>query len=107
VKAQILEKLIQGNLRLSHIIGLVFIRVVKVMATSLLLTLIVWLVWLGKFTFASFLAGAVFGLLALLILNFLKCQLGYQKSKENSGATDETRDLTDPEEIRPDAPVEK
>jgi hypothetical protein len=106
VKAHILEKLIQGNLGVSHIIGLVFSRAMKVVASSLLLTLIVWLVWLGKFTFASFLAGAVLGLLVFLTFNLLKRQSEHRMSKEGLSAADEAKDLTDPEEIRPKASVE-
>lgn len=85
---------------------LVFIRVIKVITVCLVLTLIVWLLWIGKFTLGSFLAGAALGFLVFLILSFLKHHLGYQQGKESSGVTEEVGKLTDPDEIRPKAPVE-
>jgi len=105
VKAQILEKLIEEHLGLNLFIRLVFTRVIKVITVCLVITLIVWLVWLGKFTFGSFLAGAVFGLLVFLILCFLKRHLGNQKATESSGVAEELGKLTDPDEVRPKAPI--
>ena len=105
MKAQILEKLVKGPSGFDSFIRLVFTRVIKIVTVCLILTLIVWLVWLGKYTFASFLAGAVFGLLVFLILCFLKRHLGNQKAAESSGIAEELGQLTDPDEIKPKASV--
>jgi len=105
VKPQILEKIVEGHLGFNLFLSLVFTRVIKVITVCLVLTLIVWLVWLGKYTFGSFLAGAVFGLLVFLILCFLKRYLGNQKAIGSSNTTDEVAKLTDPDEVRPKAPV--
>jgi len=106
VKAQILEKLVKGHLGFDSFLRLVFTRVSRVIAVCLVLTSIVWLVWMGKYTFGSFLAGAALGFLVFLILSFLKHHLGYQKANQSSGAANEVENLTDPEEVRPKTSVE-
>ena len=105
MKPQILEKIVEGHLGFNLFLSLVFTRVIKVITVCLVLTSIVWLVWLGKYTFGSFLAGAVFGLLVFLILCFLKRYLGNQKATESSGVAEELGKLTDPDEVRPKAPI--
>ena len=105
MNTQILEKLVKGPSGFDSFIRLVFTRVIKIVTVCLILTLIVWLVWLGKYTFGSFLAGAVFGLLVFLILCFLKRHLGNQKATESSGVAEELGKLTDPDEVRPKAPI--
>ncbi|GAF96132.1 unnamed protein product [marine sediment metagenome] len=106
MKGRMLEESTKRHLESKRFLHLVFTRVIKVIAVCLALTLIVWLLWIGKFTFGSFLAGAAIGFLVFLILSFLKRHLGYQKAKESSDVTEEVGKLTDPEEIRPKAPVE-
>ena len=103
MKAQILEKLVQGRAGLGQITRLVFIRAIRVLAFSLISTLIVWLFWLEDYAWGAFLLGAALGLLAFLALNSLKKRLNLQ----NLDASGREGDLTDPEDIRPDAPVEK
>jgi hypothetical protein len=103
VKAQILEKLVRGHAGVGQIIRLVLIRVFRVLAFSLISTLIVWLFWLENYTWGAFLLGAALGLLAFLALNSLRKRLNLR----NPVASDKERCLTDPEDIRPDAPVEK
>ena len=106
MKGQMLEESAKGHLESKLRFRLVFIRAVKVIAVCSVLTLIVWLAWLGKYTFGSFLAGAALGFLIFLILSFLKHHLGYQQVKESSNIKKELGKLTDPEEIIPKAPVE-
>ena len=106
MKGQMLEGSTKGHLESKLLLHLVFTRVIKVIAVCLALTLIVWLLWIGKFTLGSFLAGVAAGFLVFLILSFLKRHLGYQKAKESSAVTEEVGKLTDAEEIRPKAPVE-
>ena len=103
MKARILDKLAQGRPGLGQITRLVFIRAVRVLAFSLISTLIVWLFWLENYAWGAFLLGAALGLLAFLALNSLRKRLNPQ----NPVASDKERYLTDPEDIRPDAPVEK
>ncbi len=105
MKAQILEKLIKGHSGLDLFIRLVFTRAIKVIAVCLVLTLIVWFIWLGKYTLGSFLAGGAFGFFVFLILSFLKRHLGKQKTTESSGAAEESGKLTDPDQIKPKASV--
>ena len=105
MKAQLLEKLIEEHLGFGSFLRLVFTRVIKIMAACLVLTLIVWLVWLGKYTLGSFFAGAVFGLLVFLSLCFLKRYLGNQRATESSDGAKELEKLTDPDEVRPKAPI--
>jgi len=105
VKAQILEKLVKGPLELSPILCLVLIRVIKVIAVCLMLTLVIWLVWLGKYTFGSFLGGAALGFFVFSILRFLKRNLTGPKATEGLSTTDEVSDLTDPDKIKPKASI--
>jgi hypothetical protein len=107
VKTQILEKLAQGRAGLGQITRLVFIRVFTVMAFSLVLTLIFWFFWLENYAWGAFLVGAALGLSVFLLLNSLKKRLGRQKPDGSPGASDTEGNLTDPERIRPGAPVEK
>lgn len=106
MKGRVLEESIKRHLESKRFLHLVFTRVIKVIAVCLVLTLIFWLLWIGKFTFGSFLAGAAAGFLVFLILCFLKRYLGNQKATESLGMTEEAGKLTDSEEIRPKAPVE-
>jgi hypothetical protein len=103
VKAQILEKLVQGHAGLGQIIRLVLIRAFRVLAFSLISTLIVWLLWLENYAWGAFLLGAALGLLAFLALNSLKKRLNLQ----NLDASGRKEDLSDPERIKPEAPVER
>ncbi|MGB7063463.1 MAG: hypothetical protein WBF13_14070 [Candidatus Zixiibacteriota bacterium] len=103
MRDQILEKLVQGRAGLGQITRLVFIRAIRVLAFSLISTLIVWLFWLENYAWGAFLLGAALGLLAFLALNSLRKRLNPQ----NPVVPDKERDLTDPKNIRPDAPVEK
>jgi len=105
VNTQILEKLVKGPSGFDSFLRLVFTRVIKIVTVCLILTLIVWLVWLGKFTLGSFLGGAASGFLVFLILLFLKRHLGNQRATESSGVADELGKLTDPDEIKPKASV--
>lgn len=105
MNTQILEKLVKGHLGFDSFIRLVFTRVIKIVTVCLILTLIVWLVWLGKYTFGSFLAGAALALFVFLILRFLKHQLGHSQVKQGSGGGEELGKLTDPDEIKPKASV--
>jgi hypothetical protein len=107
VKAQILEKLARGRAGLGQITRLVFIRAVRVLAFSLISTLIVWLFWLENYAWGSFLLGAALGLLAFLALNSLRKRLGLPKQDGSPDASDTEGDLTDPERIKPEAPAEK
>jgi hypothetical protein len=107
VKTQILEKLAQGRAGLGQITRLVFIRVFTVMAFSLVLTLIFWFFWLEYYAWGAFLVGAALGLSVFLVLNSLKKRLGLPKQDGSPGALDTEGNLTDPEDVRPDAPVEK
>ena len=105
-KSQMLEESTKRHLESKRFLHLVFTRVIKVIAVCLALTLIVWLLWIGKFTFGSFLAGAAVGFLVFLILCFLKRYIGNQKATESLGMTEEAGKLTDPDEIRLKASVE-
>jgi O-antigen ligase len=99
VKAQTLQNLAKGDLRFWAFLRLVFIRVIKVVLLCLVLTLIVYLLWQGKFTLGSFLAGAAFGLVAFLIRTRFKPQVADQ----NNPAGSEQKDS--PAEIRPKTSV--
>lgn len=103
MKAQILEKLVQGHAGLGQITRLVFIRAIRVLVFSLISTLIVWLFWLENYAWGAFLLGAALGLLTFLALNSLKKRLNLQ----NLDASDREGDLTDPEHVKPEATVEK
>jgi hypothetical protein len=94
MKGQMLEESTKGRLESKRFFRVVFTRVIRVTAVCLVLTLIVWLLWIGKFTFGSFLAGAVLGFLVFWILSFLKHHLGYQQIKESSGVIEEVGKLT-------------
>jgi hypothetical protein len=106
VKAQILENLVKGHVGFGLFIRLVFTRVLKVIALCLTLTLIVWLVWLGRFTLGAFLGGVAVGLSVFLIMSSLKRRRGYQEEKESSEPTAELENLTGSEEILPKTSVE-
>lgn len=82
MKAQILENLIKGSFGFGLFLRLVFSRVLKVITLCLLLTLIVWFVWLEKYTWGSFLAGAAFGSFVFWILYFLKGHFDGPKAEE-------------------------
>lgn len=103
MKAQILERLVQGHVGLGQIIRLLLIRVFRVLAFSLISTLIVWLFWLENYAWGAFLLGAALGLLAFLALNSLKKRLNLQ----DLDASGREGDLTGPEHIKPEVPVNK
>ena len=105
-KDQKSEESTQQHLESKLLLRLVFTRTVKVMAICLVLTLISWLFWLGKYTLGSFLAGAALGFLAFWVLSFLKRYIGYRQNKEGLGVAEELGKLTGSEEITPRAPVE-
>lgn len=107
MKAQILEKLLDGHAGVGPIIRLVFVRVLTVMTFGLILTLIFWLFWLENYAWGAFLLGAALGLSVFLMLNPLKRRLNLPKPHESSGASGEAGDLTDPRHIKPEAPVER
>jgi hypothetical protein len=107
MKAQILDRLVEGRQGLGQVIRLVFIRVVAVMAFGLVLTLIFWLFWLENYAWGAFLVGAALGLSVFLLLNSLKKRLGLPKQDESSDASDTEGDLTDPGRVKSEAPVEK
>jgi hypothetical protein len=105
MKAQTLQNLAKGDLRFGAFLRLVFIRVIKVISLCLILTLIVYLLWQGRFTLGSFLAGAAFGLAAFLILFRFKPQAAGQNGQEVPAKSDQTDSLADPSEIRPKTSV--
>ncbi len=105
MKAQLLDKLVEGNLQYGLFLHLIFIRAVRVIAFSLVLTLIVYLLWQGKFTLGAFLGGSASGFLVFSILSYLKRQLGNQELKEGPCRSDDPGNLADPEELRPTTPV--
>lgn len=107
MKARLLEKLVEGNLRFNLFLRLVFIRMIKVVALCLALTFIVYLLWTGKFTLGSFLAGAMVGLVAFLTLGHLRRHLQRRESEEGAGETDESDNLTQSQETRPRSSVEQ
>ena len=106
MKAQILEKLVKGPSGFDSFLRLVFTRVIKVIAVCLVLTLVVWLVWLGKFTLGSFLAGAASGLFVFFILSLLKHHWGHSQAKESSIEDEKLGKLVDQNEIKPRTSVE-
>ncbi len=106
MKGQMSEQLRTGHPESKLLLVLVLTRVVKVMAACLLLTVIIWLLWLGKYTLGSFLAGAALGLLVFLILSFLRSHLGEHQIKQSSSLTEGAEKLNESEQIRPKAPVE-
>ena len=107
MKAQILDRLLEGRQGLGQVIRLVFIRVVAVMAFGLVLTLIFWLFWLENYAWGAFLVGAALGLSVFLLLNSLKKRLGLPRPDETSNASDQAGDPADPGRIKSEAPVEK
>jgi|GEM_PF-1088591 len=107
MKAQILDKLVDGRQGLGQVIRLVFIRVVTVMAFGLILTLIFWLFWLENYAWGAFLLGAGLGLSTFLAVNSLKKRLNPPKPQESSGASDKAGDIANSGRIKSEAPVEK
>jgi len=107
MKAQILDKLVEGHQGLGQVIRLVFVRVAAVVAFGLVLTLIFWLFWLENYAWGAFLVGAALGLSVFLLLNSLKKRLGPPKQGGNSDASDAKGELTNPGHIESEAPVEK
>ena len=107
MKAQLLEKLVEGNLRFNLFLQLVIIRMIKVVALCLALTLIVYLLWTGKFTLGSFLAGAMVGLVVFLTLGHLRRDLPRRESEEGAGEIHESGNLTQSKETRPRSSVEQ
>jgi hypothetical protein len=106
VKYEILEGLVKGHLGFSAFIRLVFVRVLRVIAVCLTLTLIVWLVWLGKFTFGAFLAGAAVGFFVFLIVRSSRRYLIDGEAKKGLDITRELGDRADPEKVQPRTQVE-
>jgi hypothetical protein len=106
VKTETLDKLLSGDLGLGFFIRLVFARAVKVITTCLILTLIVWLIYMGKFTLAAFLAGSAFGFFVFFVLCQLKDYPGDERSKTRVVVTEDVNDLNDTEMIRPRTSVE-
>jgi hypothetical protein len=107
VKPETLKNLVRGDLGFSAFLNLIFLRVVKVVIICLVLTMIVYLLWQGKFTLGSFLAGVVFGLVAFLIRNHFK---HYSKDTAKNGSTavvDQMDDITGSEENQPTASVKE
>ena len=107
MKAQLLEKLVEGNLRFNVFLRLVIIRMIMVVALCLALTFIVYLLWTGKFTLGSFLAGAMVGLVVFLTLGHLRRQLPGRESEEETGQIDESGNLPQSQETRPRSSVEQ
>lgn len=107
MKAQLLEELVEGNLRFNLFLRLIFTRMIKVVALCLALTLIVYLLWTGKFTLGSFLAGAMVGLVVFLTLGHLRRHLSPPETEEGAGETDESGNLTQSQETRPRSSVDQ
>jgi hypothetical protein len=106
VKEEILEGLVKGHLGFSSFIRVVWARVLRVMAACLILTLIVWLVWLGRFALAAFLAGAAVGFFVFLIGRCVRGYLIDREAKDDSGATRKINDAADPKKVQPRSQVE-
>jgi hypothetical protein len=107
VKPETLQNLVKGDLGFSELLNLIFLRAVKVVSLCLVLTLIVYLLWQGKFTLGSFLAGVVFGLVAFLIRNHFR---HYSKDNTRNGSTaitDQMDEVAVSEENRPKASVKE
>ncbi|NIM97786.1 MAG: hypothetical protein GTO24_06820 [candidate division Zixibacteria bacterium] len=101
MRQEILEGLVKGHLGFSAFIRLVFARVLRVVAVCLTLTLIVWLVWLGKFTFGAFLAGAAVGFSVFLMVRCLRHYLINGEAKESPDVPRQLGDIADPEKVQP------
>lgn len=107
MKPETLQSLVKGELGFSSFLNLIFLRVIKVVTFCLVLTLIVYLLWQGKFTLGSFLAGAVVGLTAFLIRTRLKRPSFGRAKQENSPPTDPMDEIAGSEEIHPTASVKE
>lgn len=107
MKPETLQSLVKGELGFRSFLSLIFLRVVKVVVICLILTLTVYLLWQGKFTLGSFLAGAVVGLTAFLIRTRLKGSSFEPAKQESSPATDSMEEIAGSEEIHPKASVEE
>jgi hypothetical protein len=107
VKPETLQSLVKGELGFSSFLNLIFLRVIKVVILCLVLTLIVYLLWQGKFTLGSFLAGAVVGLMAFLIRTRLKHPSIDRAKEESSPETDTLDGIAGSEEIHPKASVKE
>lgn len=105
MKPQILEKLAEGNLGFKQFIRLIFIRVIKVTAVCLVISLIFWFIWLDEFTLGSFFAGVASGFFVFLIYRSLKRPSGNQQAIECLGETEEEEKPADPSRIKQKAPV--
>jgi hypothetical protein len=105
MKPQILEKLAEGNLGFKQFIRLVFIRVIKVTAVCLVISLIFWFIWLDEFTLGSFFAGAASGFFVFLIYYSLKRLPGNQQTIESPEGTEKKEKPADPDQIEEKAPV--
>ncbi len=88
------------------LLRLVVTRAIKVIGACLIFGLVFWFLWLGEYAFGSFLMGAALGLLAFLISSFLRHRLTYRQVEQNLTQREGPQSLTNPEEIRPKAPVE-
>ena len=107
MKAQILDRLVDGGVGAGPIIRVVFLRVFTVMAFGLVLTLIFWLFWLEDYAWGAFLVGAALGLSVFLALNSLKKRLSLPKQNESADTSDAEGELTDPRRVKSEASVEK
>jgi Na+/glutamate symporter len=106
IEAQKSEESTRQNLESKLLLRLVFTRTVKVMAICLTLTSIVWLLWLGKYTLGSFLAGAAFGFLVLWVMSFLKHRPVCRENKEGLSAAGNMGKLAGSEQVISQAKVE-
>jgi hypothetical protein len=106
IEARKSEESARQNLESKLLLRLVFTRTVKVMAICLTLTLIIWLLWLGKYTLGSFLAGAALGFLVFWVISFLKHRLEDQENKAGLSAAGQMGKLAGSEEMVSKAKVE-
>jgi multisubunit Na+/H+ antiporter MnhE subunit len=106
VKTETLDKLLSGDLGLGFFIRLVFARALKIIAVCLILTFIVWLIYMGKFTLGAFLAGAAFGLCVFFVLRHLKGYSEAQPANTTTEVTNDLEDVTDAKRVRPRTSVE-
>jgi Ca2+/Na+ antiporter len=106
VKTEILDRLLSGDLGLGFFIRLVFARAVKVIAVCLILTLIVWLIYMGKFTLAAFLAGSAFGLFVFFVLRQLKDNREEKQPKTTAAVNEDVDELNDTEKFQQKTSVE-
>jgi hypothetical protein len=106
VKSETLDRLLSGDLGLSFFIRLVFFRAVKVITVCLIITLIVWLIYMGKFTLAAFLAGSASGFFVFFVLRQLKDNRGEKQTRTTAAVNEDVDELNDTRKFRPKTSIE-